>query len=293
MQSIFRKGKIECLVNPRLGREKEMEILPTKHPRKVLVIGGGPAGLNVAWVAASRGHDVSLYEKESHLGGQLVLGSISSFKKEMKSLIHFQKKQIEKYSVRCHLNVDVSIDIIKEQDPDVIILATGSIPMKPPVAGLDSPIVFSVPQIFNGVKQVVKNTVVIGGGATGCEVALHLSEEGCHVSLVEILPKIGAQIESMTRKLILKQLRAHGVRMLTEYGLKKITETGVLLLDKTGKEVFLECDSVIIAIGSKPNTDLFEQTKTLGKETYYIGDCLESRSAKEAIFEGTSIGISI
>jgi 2,4-dienoyl-CoA reductase-like NADH-dependent reductase (Old Yellow Enzyme family)/thioredoxin reductase len=293
MQSIFRKGRIECLVNPRLGREKEMEIQPTNTPKKVMVIGGGPAGLNVAWVAAKRGHDVSLFEREPSLGGQLILGSLSSFKKEMISLINFQKKQIEKYRVKCHLNTEVTIDTIKTYNPDVIVLATGSIPIMPSVDGLDSPIIFSIPQILNGVKQVVKNTVVIGGGATGCEVALHLSEEECHVTIVEMLPKIGMQIESMTRKIILRKLREYGVTVLTEHQLRKITEKGVVLSDKTDKDIILDCDSVIIAIGTRPNNSLFEKTKSLGSETYQIGDCLEARSAKEAIFEGTSIGLSI
>jgi 2,4-dienoyl-CoA reductase-like NADH-dependent reductase (Old Yellow Enzyme family)/thioredoxin reductase len=293
MQSIFRKGRIECLVNPRLGREKEMEIQPTNTPKKVMVIGGGPAGLNVAWVAAKRGHDVSLFEREPSLGGQLILGSLSSFKKEMISLINFQKKQIEKYRVKCHLNTEVTIDTIKTYNPDVIVLATGSIPIMPSVDGLDSPIIFSIPQILNGVKQVVKNTVVIGGGATGCELALHLSEEGCHVTIVEMLPKIGMQIESMTRKIILRKLREYGVTVLTEHQLRKITEKGVVLSDKTDKDIILDCDSVIIAIGTRPNNSLFAKIKSLGSETYQIGDCLEARSAKEAIFEGTSIGLSI
>ena len=293
MQSIFRKGRIECLVNPRLGREKEMEILPADTPKKVMVIGGGPAGLNVAWVAAKRGHDVSLFERESVLGGQLILGSISSFKKEMVSLIRFQEKQIQKYHVKCHLDTNVTVDTVRIHNPDVIVLATGSIPIIPSVEGVDSPIVFSIPQIFNGVKQVIKKAVVIGGGATGCEVALHLSEEGCQVTIVEMLPKIGAQIESMTRKLILKRLHEYGVTILIEHQLRKVTEKGVFLVDQAGSELFLDCDSVIISIGTKSNNELYDQVKSLGIETYQIGDCLEARSAKEAILEGTSIGMSI
>ena len=108
MQSIFRKGRIECLVNPMLGREEEMAIIPTKNPKKVMVVGGGPGGLNVAWVAAKRGHTVHVYEKRSVLGGQLVPGSTPGHKAELRSLIRFQTRQAELNKVKCHLNHEVT-----------------------------------------------------------------------------------------------------------------------------------------------------------------------------------------
>jgi 2,4-dienoyl-CoA reductase-like NADH-dependent reductase (Old Yellow Enzyme family)/thioredoxin reductase len=293
MQSIFRKGRIECLVNPSLGREKEMEIHPTNSPKKVMVIGGGPGGLNVACTLAKRGHSVSLYEKESILGGQLVLGSVSVYKKELLHLIEFLKKQIEKCNVTCHMNSEVNIDMIKEINPDVVVIATGSIPYKPPVDGINLPIVVTVPEVFNGAKAVRKDAIIIGGGATGCEVALELSERGIPVTIVEQLPNIGTQIEAITKKIILEKLKKNNVRILTEHRLSKVSEDGVHVTDKDGNHVSLKGDRVIIAVGNKPNNSLFEQVKQIGKEVYQIGDCLEVRSAKEAIYEGAYIGISI
>ncbi len=293
MQSIFRKGRIECLVNPSLGREKEMEIHPAKSPKKVMVIGGGPGGLNVARTAAKRGHNVSLYEKESFLGGQLILGSFSFYKKEMLNLIDFLKKQIEKCNVICHMNSEATIDMIKVNNPDVVIIATGSVPFKPPIEGINLPLVLTVPEIFNGIKTAMKNTIIIGGGATGCEVALELSERGASVTIVEQLPKIGAEVEAMTKKIILKKLRKNSVRILTEHRLSKVSENGVFVTDKNGNELFLEGDNVIIAVGNRPNNSLFDQVKQLGIEVYQIGDCLEVRSAKEAIYEGACIGMTI
>jgi 2,4-dienoyl-CoA reductase-like NADH-dependent reductase (Old Yellow Enzyme family)/thioredoxin reductase len=293
MQSIFRKGKIECLVNPALGREKEMEIHPAKSPKKVMVIGGGPGGLNVAHTAAKRGHYVSLYEKESFLGGQLIMGSSSFFKKEMLNLIDFLKKQIEKCNVTCHMNSEATIDMIKENNPDVVIIATGSIPFRPPIEGIDLPFVITVPEIFNGIKTSMKNIIIIGGGATGCEVALELSERGASVTIVEQLPNIGAQVEAITKKIILEKLGKNSVRILTEHRLSKVSENGVFVTDKNGNELFLEGDNVIIAVGNRPNNTLFDQVKQLGIEVYQIGDCLEVRSAKEAIYEGACIGMAI
>jgi 2,4-dienoyl-CoA reductase-like NADH-dependent reductase (Old Yellow Enzyme family)/thioredoxin reductase len=293
MQSIFRKGRIECLVNPALGREKEMAFHPTKTPKKVMVIGGGPGGLNVAWVAAKRGHDVSLYERQSELGGQLILGSTSSYKEEMINLLTYQKNQIKRYAVKSYLNFDVTIDIVRENNPDVVILATGSVPVMPPVKGINNTNVVTVPQALNGVRPVIKDALVIGGGATGCEVALHFAEQGCPVTMVEMLPKIGVEIESMTRKVLFKKFKENNVKILTEHRLLSVSKDGAFVTDKEGNELFLKGSSVIIAVGNSPENRLYDQIKALGVETYQIGDCLEARSAKEAIFEGASIGRSI
>lgn len=293
MESIFRKGRVECLVNPTLGREKEMRLTPADPPKKVMVIGGGPGGLNVAWVAAKRGHDVSLYEKQSELGGQLLLGSITNFKKELLSLINFQKRQVEKSGVTCHLNFEVTLDTVKEVKPDVVILATGSVPITPPIKGIDGPNVIELPQAFNSKTPSKKKTVVIGGGATGCEVALYLSENGCPVTIVEMLPKIGMKIESITRKMIFKRLKENNVQILTECQISKITENGVFITDKDGRETFLESERVVSAVGNRADNSLYDQIKSLGIPIFQIGDCLEPRSAKAAIYEGAVIGRAI
>ena len=290
MQSIFRKGRIECMVNPNLGREKEMEIHPAKTVKKVMVIGGGPGGLNVARIAAKRGHEVSLYEKQASFGGQLMLGSSFFYKKEMLNLIDFLKKQVKKYNVTCHLNSEVTIDLIKANHPDVVIIATGSVPIKPSVDGIDLPIVNTAPEIFNGKKPAIKKAIIIGGGATGCEVALELSESCSSVTIIEQLSGIGAQIEAMTKKILLNKLKKNKVRILTEHRLSRISEKGVFVTDKIGNELFFEGDNIIIAVGNRPDNSLFAQVEQLGIEAYQIGDCLKVRSAKEAIYEGAFIG---
>jgi 2,4-dienoyl-CoA reductase (NADPH2) len=293
MESIFRRGRVECLVNPTLGREKEMQLTPASPPKKVMVIGGGPGGLNVAWVAAKRGHEVHLYEKQANLGGQLILGSITSYKKELLSLIEYQKTQIRKFGVRCHMNFEVSLDTIKQEDPDVIILATGSSPVTPPVPGIDKPIVSTFIEVFNGDKPSKRKTVVVGGGATGCEVALHLSENGCHVTIVEQLPKIGGQLESITKKVLISKMKENGIQSMPGYRLSKVEDNGVLVTDNEGNDLFIEAESVVVSIGNKPDNSLYDEINALGRELYQIGDCLEPRSAKAAIYEGAVIGRAI
>lgn len=294
MESIFRKGRVECLVNPTLGREKEMIITPASSPKKVMVVGGGPGGLDVAWVAAKRGHDVHLFERQDTLGGQLLLGSVSSYKKELLTLIEYQKRQVEKYGVHCHLGEKVDAQSIRDFAPDVLILATGSVPTLPDVPGINNPIVRPIKEVLGDCKPPAsKRTIVIGGGAAGCEVALHLSETGCDVTIVEKVRRIGSHIETITRKMILTRLKEQGVRQMTGIDLLSIEDKGVLLRDRDEGKLFLEADQVIVATGMQPDNSLYEEIRNTGITVYRIGDCLEPRSAKAAILEGATIGREI
>ncbi len=293
MESIFRLGHVECLVNPTLGREKEMAFYPAKTPRSVMVVGGGPGGLNVAWVAAKRGHKVKLFEKKSVLGGQLVPGSNAGYKRELRDLIEFQKRQVAKFGVKCYLNHEVTPKMIKDENPDVVVLATGSYPILPPVKGIDKKIVVSVADVLTGEDLENTATVVIGGGPTGCEVALHISEAGSPVTIVEMLSSIGVSLESITRKVLISKLKENNVHIMTKCELLRVEDDGVVLRSMGGKEIFLEAQRVIMAIGNRPDTTLYENIKDYGLEVHQIGDCLEPRSAKAAIYEGAVLGRSI
>jgi len=293
MQSIFRKGRIECLVNPMLGREKEMAFIPAQKPRKIMVVGGGPGGLNVAWVAAKRGHEVHVFEKRRTLGGQLLPGSIPKHKQELRSLIKFQKKQIEKFGVRCHLNHEVKTRDIQALNPDVVVLATGSMPAIPPVEGNNSNITLTYEDVLNGSPPPFKNAVVIGGGATGLEMALYLSEYGCRVSVVEMLAKTGSNLESMTKKILLGKLKEKNVKIMTETKLIRVESAGALVARNDGTELLVEAERVIFATGNRPYNQLYERVKSLGYETHQIGDCRKTRSAKAAIYESAVLGRSL
>lgn len=293
MQSIFKKGKLECLVNPSLGREREMEIVPTSKPKKILVVGGGPGGINAAWVAAKRGHEVHLYEKKPYLGGQLVPGTRTTYKREMQSLIHFQKKQLENYHVHCHLGQEVDTAFIRRENPDAVILATGSRPVIPVVEGIDHDIVLTFESILNGEELTVKDTVVIGGGATGCEVAYHLAEAGSQVAIFEQLLKIGGDLESITRRMLIGKLKELGVRIYPGHRLSRIESDGVIVSGPDGDEKKIEAQRVVIAIGTRSEDAIHKEVKALGFETHIIGDCLDPRTAKAALLDGARLGRSI
>ena len=290
MESIFKKGRIECLVNPMLGREKEMAFVPALQSKKIIVVGGGPGGLNVAWVAAKRGHEVDVYEKRGELGGQLLPGSIPGHKAELRTLIQFQEKQAEIFGVKCHLNIEVSAEDIKALNPDVVILATGSLPALPAVEGIDKDIVLSFEDVLNGGSFDFKSVVIVGGGPTGLELALHLSEHGISVTVIEMLPQAGKGLEAMTKKIILTRLKENNVAISTDTRLLKIEDDGAVVANQDNQELFIKADKVVIATGTRPNTRLYDQIKGFGFEIHQIGDCLEPRSAKDAIYESAVLG---
>jgi 2,4-dienoyl-CoA reductase-like NADH-dependent reductase (Old Yellow Enzyme family)/NADPH-dependent glutamate synthase beta subunit-like oxidoreductase len=290
LESIFRKGRIECLVNPVLGREKEMTLVPTRKPKNVMVVGGGPGGLNVAWAAARRGHEVHVFEKRGSVGGLLIPGSITGHKKELRTLIKFLEKQIEKFHVVSHLNHEVTAKDIQGFNPDVVVLATGSLPAMPPVEGIDSTIVLTYAHVLKETPPTFKQAVIIGGGATGLEMALHLTEYGCRVSVVEMLSEIGEGLETMTKKVLLGKLKENRVKILTETKLMRIESTGAVVSRDNASEMLIEAERVILATGARPCNHLYQKAKSLGYEIHQIGDCLEVRNAKAAIYEGAVLG---
>jgi pyruvate/2-oxoglutarate dehydrogenase complex dihydrolipoamide dehydrogenase (E3) component len=247
----------------------------------------------MAWVAAKRGHEVHVYEKRGSLGGQLVPGSVPGHKAELRSLIQFQKKQAEIYGVRCHLDHEVCVEDIKAVNPDVVVLATGAAPLLPTVDGVDKDIVLTFLDVLNSEEPTFKRVVVIGGGPTGLESALHLAEYGCSVTVIEMLPRVGGDLEAITKKVLLQKLNRHAVQIMTETKLSRIEDGGVVVKENHSQDLFIDAERVIIAIGTRPDKKLYKKIKSLGFETYQIGDCLEPRTAKIAIFESALLGRKI
>jgi len=296
MSKIFDDEPICCMINPRVGKEgdPDYQIRPAEQPKKVFVIGGGPAGLEAAKTAALRGHQVTLFEKEQALGGQLLVAALPPYKNELNSTKDYLVRQTEKSGVKVSLGREVFPEFIEKEKPDAVIVATGILPLVPKISGIDRSNVISAEDVLWGKRDTGNKVVVIGGEMVGCETGEMLADRGKKVTVVRRGPKMAVKVGPVQRGRLLTRLREKGVSLIT--GVQKyeeITDKGLALITSEGKRVTLEADTIVYAVGAKANRGLTE--RLLGKvpTLYSIGDCVEPRDIMEAIDEGARIGCKI
>ncbi len=312
---------VSCLVNPMVGREGEWAVEAVAVPKRVVVVGGGPGGMEAAMVLASRGHKVTLHERSGSLGGQLPIVASPPGRKAFDLLRRYLSGQLIRHGVEVRLNSEADVEKILGEGPDAVVLATGGEPMVPSIPGVDLPHVHRAWDVLMGIADVGRDVVVLGGGATGCETALFLAMKGTldaealrylflqdaedvetlkgllttgtkKVKLVEMLPKIGQDIGASTRWAVLQDLRRHRVEIVTRAEARRITPHGVVVV-VDGKEVLLECDSVVLALGTVSVNPLEGALEGKVPGLYVIGDAKRPRKALDAVHEGFEVGISI
>lgn len=282
-----RGGKyLSCAVNPATGMERELTVEPAARGKTVLVVGGGPGGMEAARVAALRGHEVTLWEKGEALGGSLIPASVPGFKQDYRRLIDFLSTQLDKLGVSVELGKEATPERVREMAPEVVFLATGSTPVLPDIPGMDRPKVGTAADVLLGRREVGESVTVFGGGLVGCEVALHLAQRGKRVTVIEILESVARDMFAINRMHLLVLLAEAGVTILTGTTITEITDDGVTLADRDGKRSTLQSDTVVLAVGLEPNRGLEQALAGSAPETRAIGDCVAPRKVMDAVWEG-------
>lgn len=276
---------VSCALNPHSGMEKELALTPAEEKKRILVVGGGPAGMEAARVARLRGHDVTLWEKSDRLGGSLIPASVPDFKQNLVSIMTRLTQQIRKLGVTVELNREATRETIEELDPEIIFVATGSRPLILPIKGVERESVVTAVDLLLGKKQPGDNVAVVGGGAIGAETALYLAEQGTRVTLIEMLDKMAADVFDESRKLLLQLLDKHNVAQLTRSKVIEITESGVTVETEAGPQE-IQADTVVLALGLCPENKLLEKLRRTGRKVISIGDCAAPRKIMDAIWEG-------
>jgi 2,4-dienoyl-CoA reductase-like NADH-dependent reductase (Old Yellow Enzyme family)/thioredoxin reductase len=284
---------VKCEVNPACGREAEFRITPAKTPKKVLVVGGGIAGMEAARVAFLRGHSVTLLEKSGSLGGHLIEASVPNFKDGLKQLLAWSKNQVSKNGVKVQLNTEVNPALVRRIKPDVLIIAAGSDYAWPPVEGLDKAGAVTPADILSGNKPVGEKIVVLGGGLVGSETALYIAEKYERpVSIVEMLKELLCEANFTAKAALEDTLNESGVDVYLNWQAEKASPGHLICRDNQGQKHDLEADTIVVATGLVERGSLVEKLQGLAPEVYAVGDCLKAsnvsnamESAWEAVFK--------
>jgi pyruvate/2-oxoglutarate dehydrogenase complex dihydrolipoamide dehydrogenase (E3) component len=261
--------------------------------KSVVVIGGGPAGMQAAIVAAKRGHKVTLLEREAKLGGQLNIAALPPFKGDIFPWIDYLVNQVEKTGLKVELNTDATAEIVTREKPDAVIIATGGIPIMPDMPGIDKSGAVTAQDILSGKDGVGQNVVIIGGGMVGCETGHYLAEQGKTVTIVEILKRMASDMFPMTRRRLMDGLRSKKVTLLTSATCEQIEEGSVLVTTAEGKKETIRAGTIVVAVGYKASDRLYKELEGRVPQLYCVGDSAKPRRILEAVDEGYRTSLAL
>ncbi len=278
---------VSCSVNPTTGMEREYSLVPAAKAKSVVVVGGGPAGLEAARVAALRGHRVTLWEKDTRLGGNMVAASAAEFKRDIRPFIEYLITQVTKLGVKIELGWEATAEQVLSGNPDAVILATGATPLVPRIPGMRQDRVFTAIDLLLGRRTAGDTVTVVGGGMVGCETAAYLAMQGKKVTLIEMMPQLLPEKVTLSPRVGLMELLSKGrVMVMVSTRLEEVTALGAIIAESNGSRKELPAESVVMAVGLKPRSKLHNSLRGKVEELSIIGDCVAPRKIMNAVWEG-------
>ncbi|PHV71147.1 NADH:flavin oxidoreductase [Sporanaerobium hydrogeniformans] len=290
---INRLTKISCSVNPVTGFEKRFQLVKTTEPKKVVVVGGGPGGMEAARTAALIGHDVTLVEAAEGLGGQLRSAATPPFKSQLRELVTWYSRQMEILNVNVKLNTTINADSQILAEADEIFVATGAVPVKVNIKGIENTVDILQAHLDES-KLVGDHIIYCGGGLSSCDSALETAMKGKKVTVVEMLDEVAVGDHFINKASLIPMMLKQGVTICTGHKVLEITSNGVKAVKKDGTEVFIEGTTVVASFGMVPNSTVARAIdEKYHNKTHIIGDCVKVGKVGGAVRAGMYAAMSI